>query len=269
MIEAAQRLTGLKPGPTRALLGRFLFSGEDAEKPLEGLSGGERRRLSLAILVNSGANLLILDEPTNHLDLESREALEEALRALPGVAAAGLARPRAAGRDRQPHDRALRPGSAQLRRRLARVSARPRRAGGKAGRASVRPPSPRRRHRRRRAAVAAKPKRKRRRPRRSRPGAAAARATAPGAWSPRSRPPKRRCGRSRTSCRIRPRGRRRRPRPGRPSATRPPSSSSASCTSATRPSRAERPRPRPGRRPPDLHCRTWPRPARRRESGSR
>ncbi len=84
VIEAAQRLTGLKPGPTRALLGRFLFSGEDAEKPLEGLSGGERRRLSLAILVHSGANLLILDEPTNHLDLESREALEEALSAYPG-----------------------------------------------------------------------------------------------------------------------------------------------------------------------------------------
>jgi ATP-binding cassette subfamily F protein 3 len=84
VIEAAQRLTGLKPGPTRALLGRFLFSGEDAEKPLEGLSGGERRRLSLAILVNSGANLLILDEPTNHLDLESREALEEALHGYPG-----------------------------------------------------------------------------------------------------------------------------------------------------------------------------------------
>ena len=99
--------------------------------------------------------------------------------------------------------------------------------------------------------------------------AAAARPTARGAWSPRSRPPKRRCGRSRTSCRIRPRGRRRRPRPGRPSATRPPSSSSASCTSATRPSRAERPRSAGGCRPPDLHCRTWPRPARRRESGSR
>jgi ATP-binding cassette subfamily F protein 3 len=84
VVEAAQRLTGLKPGPTRALLGRFLFSGEDAEKPLDGLSGGERRRLSLAILVNSGANLLILDEPTNHLDLESREALETALASFPG-----------------------------------------------------------------------------------------------------------------------------------------------------------------------------------------
>jgi ATP-binding cassette subfamily F protein 3 len=84
VLEATQRLTGLKPGPARALLGRFLFSGEDAEKPLDGLSGGERRRLSLAVLVHSGANLLILDEPTNHLDLESREALEAALASFPG-----------------------------------------------------------------------------------------------------------------------------------------------------------------------------------------
>ena len=84
VLEAAQHATGLTPGRTRALLGRFLFSGEDAEKPLAGLSGGERRRLSLAILVHSGANLLILDEPTNHLDLESREALEAALRSFPG-----------------------------------------------------------------------------------------------------------------------------------------------------------------------------------------
>ena len=79
VLEACQRATGLTPAAGRALLGRFLFSGEDAEKPLEGLSGGERRRLSLAILVQSGANVLILDEPTNHLDIESREALEDAL----------------------------------------------------------------------------------------------------------------------------------------------------------------------------------------------
>ncbi len=84
VLEAAQRATGLTPNNARALLGRFLFSGEEAEKPLEGLSGGERRRLSLAILVHSGANVLILDEPTNHLDLESREALEEALQAFSG-----------------------------------------------------------------------------------------------------------------------------------------------------------------------------------------
>jgi ATP-binding cassette subfamily F protein 3 len=79
VLEATTHLTKLTPNQARGLLGRFLFSGEDAEKPLEVLSGGERRRLSLAILVQSGANVLILDEPTNHLDLESREALEQAL----------------------------------------------------------------------------------------------------------------------------------------------------------------------------------------------
>jgi ATP-binding cassette subfamily F protein 3 len=84
VLEACQRATGLKPNEARSLLGQFLFSGEAAEKPLDGLSGGERRRLSLAILVHSGANVLVLDEPTNHLDLESREALEAALQAFPG-----------------------------------------------------------------------------------------------------------------------------------------------------------------------------------------
>jgi ATP-binding cassette subfamily F protein 3 len=79
VLAAAQRATGLTPGKARALLGHFLFSGEEAEKPLEGLSGGERRRLSLAVLVHSGANVLILDEPTNHLDIDAREALEDAL----------------------------------------------------------------------------------------------------------------------------------------------------------------------------------------------
>jgi ATP-binding cassette subfamily F protein 3 len=84
-LEAAQRATGLTPNKARALLGQFLFSGEEAEKPLDGLSGGERRRLSLAIVVASGANVLILDEPTNHLDLDAREALEDALQAFEGA----------------------------------------------------------------------------------------------------------------------------------------------------------------------------------------
>jgi ATP-binding cassette subfamily F protein 3 len=86
VLEAAVKRTGLPPNQARALLGQFLFSGDDAEKPLDGLSGGERRRLSLAILMNPShpPNVLILDEPTNHLDLESREALEDALQSFPG-----------------------------------------------------------------------------------------------------------------------------------------------------------------------------------------
>ena len=84
VLEVTQRATGLTPTKARSLLGAFLFGGDDVEKPLGGLSGGERRRLGLALLVQSGANVLVLDEPTNHLDLESREALEDALRAFPG-----------------------------------------------------------------------------------------------------------------------------------------------------------------------------------------
>jgi ATP-binding cassette subfamily F protein 3 len=79
-------MTGLQRPQAQSLLGRFLFSGWDEhEKPVTALSGGERRRLALAVVVASGSNLLVLDEPTNHLDLESREALEAALEAFPGT----------------------------------------------------------------------------------------------------------------------------------------------------------------------------------------
>ena len=86
VLECAMGATGLQRPQAQALLGRFLFSGWDEhEKPVVALSGGERRRLALALVVASGANFLVLDEPTNHLDLESREALEAALEAFPGT----------------------------------------------------------------------------------------------------------------------------------------------------------------------------------------
>jgi ATP-binding cassette subfamily F protein 3 len=86
VIDCARSATGLSRADAQKLLGRFLFSGYDTqEKAVRMLSGGERRRLALALLVASGANFLVLDEPTNHLDVESREALEAALEAFQGT----------------------------------------------------------------------------------------------------------------------------------------------------------------------------------------
>jgi ATPase subunit of ABC transporter with duplicated ATPase domains len=69
----------------RSFLGRMLFSGDEALKPVNVLSGGEKVRCMLAKMMLSGANALILDEPTNHLDLEAITALNQGLEAFPGV----------------------------------------------------------------------------------------------------------------------------------------------------------------------------------------
>lgn len=69
----------------RTYLGRFLFSEDDVYKPVTSLSGGERSRLALALLLLQQANFLVLDEPTNHLDIHTRETLEEMLLAFEGT----------------------------------------------------------------------------------------------------------------------------------------------------------------------------------------
>jgi len=72
--------------PSRAYVGRFNFKGTDQQKRMKELSGGERNRVHLAKLLQSGGNFLLLDEPTNDLDVETLRALEEALLDFPGSA---------------------------------------------------------------------------------------------------------------------------------------------------------------------------------------
>ena len=69
----------------RGFLGRMLFSGEDAFKPVDVLSGGEKVRCMLSKMMLSGANVVLLDQPTNHLDMESIQAVNKGLEAFPGV----------------------------------------------------------------------------------------------------------------------------------------------------------------------------------------
>ena len=82
MHSAAPELTDTQ---ARSVLGSFLFSGDDAHKPAGVLSGGEKTRLALAILVVSSANVLLLDEPTNNLDPASREEVLHAIRSYTGA----------------------------------------------------------------------------------------------------------------------------------------------------------------------------------------
>ena len=76
---------GLEPQAARNRLGAYRFRGEDQFKRVSQLSGGERARLKLCMLMNSAVNMLILDEPTNHLDLDSREWIESAVEQFEGT----------------------------------------------------------------------------------------------------------------------------------------------------------------------------------------
>ncbi len=83
--EVAERLPRVTEGAIKNILGAFQFSGDDTEKRVSVLSGGEKSRLMLACLLASPLNFFVLDEPTNHLDIQSREALLEALQDFEGT----------------------------------------------------------------------------------------------------------------------------------------------------------------------------------------
>lgn len=83
--EISNRLPHASNGYIRNLLAAFLFRGDDVEKKVKVLSGGEKSRVVLATLMSSNNNLLVLDEPTNHLDLKSRDVLLKALKDFDGT----------------------------------------------------------------------------------------------------------------------------------------------------------------------------------------
>ena len=82
MIDAANETNRSK---VRDILGSFLFRGEEADKYVRVLSGGERNRLALAKLMLQPFNVLIMDEPTNHLDIKSKNVLKDALQRFEGT----------------------------------------------------------------------------------------------------------------------------------------------------------------------------------------
>jgi ATP-binding cassette subfamily F protein 3 len=85
VISEMRKAYGSEGSQLRAILGGFLFTGEDMEKPVSVLSGGEKARLALAKVLVQPANFLLMDEPTNHLDIVSREVLTDALDSYDGT----------------------------------------------------------------------------------------------------------------------------------------------------------------------------------------
>jgi len=85
VLENVLRKTALSEREARSLLGSFLFNGDDVFKKVSVLSGGEKNRVGLSILLSQNANFLILDEPTNHLDMSSAEILSESLQDYEGT----------------------------------------------------------------------------------------------------------------------------------------------------------------------------------------
>jgi ATP-binding cassette, subfamily F, member 3 len=83
--EVESRVPNATMGFIKSLLGSFLFSGEEVEKKISVLSGGEKSRVILACILSHPVNFLVLDEPTNHLDIKSREVLLNAIKTFPGT----------------------------------------------------------------------------------------------------------------------------------------------------------------------------------------